>query len=391
MLKTISVVILIVLITAELIPACFLLQLSFVTQAWAENTENKYENIQKEIQTHREKLEGSKKKEVNVVEELERSNKELGKLNSEVREQTNMIKQLNGKITTVRQQTNKIEGSLVSMRSSLRRRLKILQRYGYDIDKILVLLQTDNFYDMLRLNKYIAKISAKEYKQMLLYKGTVAQYAKKEKELQTMLEQQKHDADRLKESERQLVAKKKERESLLYSIKKEQILYENMLKELETTSNRLKTIMERQQTNQVILDTDFKNLKGKLPWPTRGKLAIPYGAHEDPQFKTPVFRYGIYISTADDSDVKAVYDGKVVFADWFKGLGQVVILSHGMGYHTVYANLSKLLPKVGDAVKRMATIGNAGESGMLNSSGIYFEVRYKGKPINPLQWLKAEN
>ncbi|MBV6342138.1 MAG: peptidoglycan DD-metalloendopeptidase family protein [Candidatus Magnetobacterium sp. LHC-1] len=358
--------------------------------ARADNTESKYEDVQKKIQSHREKLETTRKKEGNVVEELERSTRELNKLSSEVKQETAKIKQLNAKITVVKQETSKVEASLTNIKSTLRRRLKILQRYGYDIDKILLLLNTEGFYEMLRLNSYLTKLSVREYKQMLLYKSAAIQYTKKEKELRTMLEQQKKDADSLQESERQLLAKRQERKELLYSIKKEQILYESMLKELEATSARLKEIMERQMKQDIVPDSDFKNLKGQLPWPAAGKLAIPYGAHQDPQFKTPVFRYGIYISTDDESDVKAVYDGKVVFADWFKGLGQVVILNHGTGYHTVYANLSRLSPKVGDTVKRMSVIGNAGESGVLNSSGIYFEVRYKGKPINPLQWLKTE-
>ncbi|MBF0517211.1 MAG: peptidoglycan DD-metalloendopeptidase family protein [Nitrospirae bacterium] len=127
-----------------------------------------------------------------------------------------------------------------------------------------------------------------------------------------------------------------------------------------------------------------------MSWPLHGNVAIPYGSHNDPQFKTPVYRNGIYISSEQDPSVKAVYDGKVVFADVFKGLGQVVILSHGMGYHTVYANLSTIFAKVGDIVKARTTIGNAGTSSLLNAVGIYFEIRYKGKPINPTQWLKRD-
>ncbi|MBF0337872.1 MAG: peptidoglycan DD-metalloendopeptidase family protein [Nitrospirae bacterium] len=367
-----------------------LVAVAVYAQPGADNTEGKYEDVQKKIRSHREKLETTRKKEGTVVEELERSTTELNKLSSEVKQETAKIRQLNAKIAVVKQETSRVEASLTNIKSTLRRRLKILQRYGYDIDKILILLNTEGFYEMLRLNSYLTKLSVREYKQMLMYKSAAIQYTKKEKELQTMLEQQKKDADRLQESERQLLGKRKEREELLYSIKKEQILYESMLKELEATSARLKEIMERQRAQDIVPDSDFKNLKGQLPWPAVGKLAIPYGAHQDPQFKTPVFRYGIYISTDDESDVKAIYDGKVVFADWFKGLGQVVILNHGMGYHTVYANLSRLSSKVGDTVRRLSVIGNAGESGVLNSSGIYFEVRYKGKPINPLQWLRAE-
>jgi septal ring factor EnvC (AmiA/AmiB activator) len=164
-----------------------------------------------------------------------------------------------------------------------------------------------------------------------------------------------------------------------------------MLKELESTSTRLKDFLEKNENEMSEAGKEFKNLKGKLSWPLNGKVAIPYGSHQDPQFKTPVYRNGIYISSDHDPAVKAVYDGKVVFADMFKGLGQVVILSHGMGYHTVYANLSGMFARVGDIVKSRSTIGNAGTSTLLNAAGMYFEIRYKGKPINPLQWLKSDN
>ena len=78
----------------------------------------------------------------------------------------------------------------------------------------------------------------------------------------------------------------------------------------------------------------------------------------------------------------------MVFAEWFKGYGKMVIVNHGGGYHTLYASLSEIFTKVGDIIKRKQTIGRVGRSGIMNSPGLYFELRYKGKPLDPLQWLQ---
>jgi septal ring factor EnvC (AmiA/AmiB activator) len=80
----------------------------------------------------------------------------------------------------------------------------------------------------------------------------------------------------------------------------------------------------------------------------------------------------------------------VIFAEWFKGFGQLVIVNHGSGYHTLYGNLSEIFSKVGDIIKEKHVIGRVGTSGMLNAPGIYFEIRYKGKPLDPTQWLKKK-
>ena len=83
-----------------------------------------------------------------------------------------------------------------------------------------------------------------------------------------------------------------------------------------------------------------------------------------------------------------MHGGKVVFAEWFKGYGQMVIINHGDGYHTLYGSLSEIFTKVGDIIKGKQAVGRVGKSGLLTSPGLYFELRYKGKPLDPLQWLQ---
>ncbi|MBF0456815.1 MAG: peptidoglycan DD-metalloendopeptidase family protein [Nitrospirae bacterium] len=360
---------------------------------FAEGANDKYKKIQEEIKIHKDKLEHSEKKELNVLEELDKADNDLRQITRQIERERAQVAELDENIKMVRQDMAKAEKTVASLRASLKKRLQAIQRYGYDVDKVVILLNIDSFYEMLRTTRYMSKLSGSEYKQMGMYQEMSTNLSVKEQKLQALVAQLKVKAEKLKSSEADLAEKKREREDILQAVRKEKALYTSMLKELEVTSNRFNGFLQKEKKESDLTEAgkEFKNLKGKLPWPLQGNVAIPYGSHNDPQFKTPVYRNGIYISSDQDTNVKAVYDGKVVFADVFKGLGQVIILSHGMGYHTVYANLNTMFAKAGDIVKSRASIGNAGTSGLMNAVGIYFEIRYKGKPINPLQWLKREN
>jgi septal ring factor EnvC (AmiA/AmiB activator) len=98
---------------------------------------------------------------------------------------------------------------------------------------------------------------------------------------------------------------------------------------------------------------------------------------------------GVEIAAPHGTDVRAVYDGQVVFAEWFKGYGQSVILSHSDGYYTLYAHNSELLVQRGQTVLRAQAIAKVGATGALEGNpALYFEVRKKDQPVNPLEWLR---
>ncbi|MBF0473440.1 MAG: peptidoglycan DD-metalloendopeptidase family protein, partial [Nitrospirae bacterium] len=191
---------------------------------------------------------------------------------------------------------------------------------------------------------------------------------------------------------------KHEKESLLLASKEEQAQYQEQLNELEATSKKLKDLIGSSENNSSAKNNNvrytgkgFSKARGHLIWPVSGEVAIPYGSQDDPRFKSPIFRNGIFIKSETDENVKAIYNGKVVFADQFRGLGNVVIINHGEGYHTVYANLNKISINNGDNVTEKDIIGKAGVPEPINAPGIYFEVRFKGKPINPTRWLSKGN
>ena len=112
-----------------------------------------------------------------------------------------------------------------------------------------------------------------------------------------------------------------------------------------------------------------------------------FGMQRHPQFGTMVFRRGIEIQAREGESVRAVRDGQVAYADWYKGYGKLMILDHGDGFYTLYGNLSQLGLNKGDQVSRGQVLGLAGETGSLKGSKLYFEIRRNGEAQDPLQWL----
>jgi len=129
--------------------------------------------------------------------------------------------------------------------------------------------------------------------------------------------------------------------------------------------------------------------RGKLPWPLEGRVITSFGLQRHPRFNTIVMNNGVEIAPAKDKSlILAVHAGKVVFADYFQGYGNLLILDHGMTYYTLYGHCSQFLVNVGDMVRADQPVALVGDSGSLNGECLYFEVRYKTKALDPLQWLK---
>ncbi len=131
----------------------------------------------------------------------------------------------------------------------------------------------------------------------------------------------------------------------------------------------------------------FASLKGKLNLPVRGKLLNSFGGQRSGKHVT---WKGLFIQSPSGNDVKAISEGRVVFADELRGFGNLIILDHGNGYMSLYGNNETLHKQVGNIIRGGDTIATVGNSGSNPDSGLYFELRHKGKPFDPLTWIKVE-
>ncbi len=131
------------------------------------------------------------------------------------------------------------------------------------------------------------------------------------------------------------------------------------------------------------LALSFRKLKGKLPWPLKGKIVKNFGSKRvDGRWD------GILIATNEGVSIRAITEGQVIYADWLRGYGLLVIINHGSGYMSLYAFNQSLNKKVGDKVTAGAVIASVGKSGGRSQAGLYFGIRYQGKSVDPALWCK---
>ncbi len=131
----------------------------------------------------------------------------------------------------------------------------------------------------------------------------------------------------------------------------------------------------------------FTQLKGRLSLPVRGELRNRFGS---PREDSGLSWKGLFIAAPNGQDVKAIAAGRVVFADWLRGFGNLLIIDHGGSYMSLYANNETLFKQVGDVVRGGESVAQVGDSGGSEKSGLYFEMRYRGKAFDPLEWVSLK-
>jgi len=200
-------------------------------------------------------------------------------------------------------------------------------------------------------------------------------------------------ADSRRELEQQqhaLVEQKQRRAKALAGIDTEIANSSSSLSGLDKQRKDLESVLqavEREVTNIAMPANykPFKALRGKMPWPINGKPLNRYGAA---RHGSSVTWQGIQISGNEGDAVKAIHNGRVVFADWLRGAGLLIIVDHGGDYLSLYAHNQSLLRAEGDWVRGGEGIATVGNSGGQRQAGLYFEIRYKGRPTDPRSWCR---
>ena len=176
----------------------------------------------------------------------------------------------------------------------------------------------------------------------------------------------------------------------LKNLQKNRKIYEQALEEQKERAQQLQTLMDKLASQEIVLPfrfVPFYEKKGKLPWPIPGKVITRFGV--EPYLNTRTMNNGIEIAPPKDNTiVRSIHPGKVVYADYFQGYGNLLIIDHGMNYYSLYGHCDEFMVSKGDLVRAEQPIAIAGDLGSLKGLSLYLEIRYKARPLDPLQWLK---
>jgi septal ring factor EnvC (AmiA/AmiB activator) len=138
----------------------------------------------------------------------------------------------------------------------------------------------------------------------------------------------------------------------------------------------------------VVPDKGLGAQKGRLTLPVKGTIVERFGRHKHPEFDSFTFSNGISVTAPAGTPIHAVFDGEVIFADYFKGYGNMIIVDHGGGFFSLYAHAASVAKKVGSKVARNDVLASVGDVDSSKGPLLYFEIRYQGKPVDPAPWFR---
>ncbi len=359
-----------------------------VTVGGEVDLQERLKKIEEEIRRYQERLKEVQKKEFSVLKELERINSELEETKRKINTHRNRLGVTEKRLAMTQSEIKELQTRLQMRKEWLKRRLRSLWIYGYTRE-MEFLLSSREPGEFMRNWRYLTLLSRYDRKVMDRLKEEIEGLRKKEAELSGLREEIKKTLSMIQQEELNLLKTRREKGVLLSAVRHNKEQYRKMLEELNESARRLTRIIEESRIRAGPEgERTFLSKRGRLPWPVNGRVKIPFGSQKDSLTGLPVFRSGVFIATEDNAVVSSIFNGKVAYVGELKGYGKVIIISHGGNYHSVYGNLSEIFLKPGDIILEGQAIGRVGESQIMEGTGLYFEIRYRGKPLDPLQWLK---
>jgi septal ring factor EnvC (AmiA/AmiB activator) len=181
---------------------------------------------------------------------------------------------------------------------------------------------------------------------------------------------------------------KQSKMTLIHQINNDRTQNRQLLDELEIEAAQLNKLIYGKPLARRLGTIDLDRIKGKLNWPIKGKVVSFFGKKKSTKFDTYIINNGIKIQPGDSDQVRSIYPGEVVFADYYKGYGNLIIIQHAKNLYTLYGQCEKMFKQKGDNVSEGEVISLAGDSGSTSGKSLYFEIRTRLKPQDPLNWLR---
>lgn len=284
-----------------------------------------------------------------------------------------------------------LEKNLERQKSYLTQRLVEAYKLG-ELNYLKLMLRVNKSADLLRTYQYVTFLAKDDTRKVQMYRDSIREMER----TRLHLEQENRNLALLKQdleaAHAALLRSRQEKLQLLAKIQDRKEMHLSTMSDLRMAASQLQQFFEDVEIPQIpaapVAGLSFLKWKGLLEWPVRGKIIREFGMYKHPKFGTTTMSNGIEIGAEEGTEVKAVFGGQVVFAEWFKGYGQSVIVSHPDGFYTLYAHNSALLVQRDDTISRGQVISKVGSTGALNGPSLYFEIRKKDQPVNPADWLR---
>ena len=366
--------------------------------------QRKLRQTEQQLRDEKRKAAEARARETSVLAELEQVEQRLSDKHKEITRLDTRITRTLGEVTGLRGEIQQLQKQRAGQELALSRRLRAMYKVHAQGGALPLLLSGDDPVARAVAVRHLTSLAALDARLIQEYRGTsdrLDDRRRREEARQRELADLKSDAQREQTDADRDAGK---RRVLLAKVRDERTYHERMVGELTEATRRLEAFISDLQAKQRRLarvpppkgavvppGVGFGTLRGRLPWPTEGRIIAAFGAQVHPRFGTRTFRNGVDIEANEGKDVAAVFGGHVVYTGWFKGYGNLIILDHDNEYYTLYAHMAEIGVKEGDDVRQSQRLGTVGDTGSLDGPRLYFEVRYQGKPQDPEQWLRQRS
>ncbi|MEN8153064.1 MAG: peptidoglycan DD-metalloendopeptidase family protein [Acidobacteriota bacterium] len=349
--------------------------------------EEKLKKLNEEIKKIKQNIDALGKEKGSLLNELykiELIYKKASKENNRIRIKMNRTKR---KIRKKNLEKVELETSIKNSKGKIKKVVRILYKIG----------KTGNFkifFNIKNLNQlfknYYLFLSIVNYKLEEIEKIKV--FLKKLEIIKSELEKEYKDLKKLKRNEEKKLAEilshKKNKLTFINKVNSNKNKYMGLLKELNEEAKKLTALIEKRSYKVDLPDLNLGSIKGTLRWPLKGSVISSFGRKKSTRFNTYILNNGIEIRPGGSLEIRAVYSGVIIFRNYFKGYGNIIIVQHSKDFMTIYGHCETFLKNKDDFVKAGEKIGIAGDSGSTLGISLYFEVRKGTKAVNPIPWLK---
>jgi septal ring factor EnvC (AmiA/AmiB activator) len=359
----------------------------------AANTEQqvqqRMQQLQSDIGSLQEWLNKAQNQASDLQQQLRSNEQNISNLRKTIKQNQQSRQKAASRLAKLQQQSSHFQDALSEQYEQLASQLKSQYQQGQN-PASNVLLSLDNPSTVARNMVYYQYLNQASANQMAAYRQTLNSLALVQQEQADLtLELQQH-AKQLQEQNQRLTHAKTKLAANLKQLNNKQASKAQRLTSAKADQTQAQELLEQIQVavakaNLQVANRPLVNAKGKLPWPIKGKVLNRFGVS---QSNYPLSQQGWLIAAPEGSDVVAIHGGHVVFSDWLKGYGLVIIVDHGDSFLSLYGQNQALYLSVGDYAAAQQLIASSGKSGGNAQAALYFSLRKQGKPLNPKQWLQ---
>jgi septal ring factor EnvC (AmiA/AmiB activator) len=347
------------------------------------------DRIRTDITRLRGRLEEVRRQAQSAARELEEVELELGIRTRELELAAAAESKLAEEQRAIEAQVATLVPRIAQQKEDLRKRLVALYRLG-GLSYVRMFLALDEDKNPVEAMSMLSYLVTRDARLVTRFQNARAQLAARRQQLadrQARLIQTRRIVEQRRVA---VVAARAQQQRVLARLRTEESGAAQELAVLEEKARRLQRLVDAlsQQKRGLPAATDIRSVQGALEWPVQGKVFERFGRQRNPKFATFTINNGLKIEAVAGTPVRAVFQGTVLFSQWFKGYGNLVILDHGNRVFSLYGNLKASTVTVGDRISTGQPIAGVGESEETSSGHLYFEMRHDNKPEDPQKWLR---